>query len=59
MPGIEVEFVEGMNVDNGHFSQYLIQDTERMETVFEDPAILLTSYPITSATRSCRRSTRS
>jgi chaperonin GroEL len=48
MPGIEVEFVEGMNVDNGHFSQYLIQDTERMETVFEDPAILLTSYPVTS-----------
>ncbi|HEY3773363.1 MAG TPA: chaperonin GroEL [Solirubrobacteraceae bacterium] len=46
MPGIEVEFVEGMQVENGHFSPYLIQDTERMETVFEDPYILLTSYPI-------------
>ncbi len=31
-PGIEVEFVEGMHVDNGHFSPYLIQDTQRMET---------------------------
>jgi chaperonin GroEL len=47
LPGIEVEFVEGMHVENGHFSPYLIQDTERMETVFENPAILLTSYPIT------------
>ena len=47
MPGIEVEFVEGMHVDNGHMSPYLIQDTERMETVFENPYILLTSKPIT------------
>ena len=47
IPGIDVEFVEGMHVDNGHFSPYLIQDTERMETVFEDPYILLTSKPVT------------
>jgi chaperonin GroEL len=46
-PGIEVEFVEGMHVDNGHFSPYLIQDTMRMESVFENPYILLTSRPIT------------
>src|ERR1700729_1958494 len=46
LPGIEVEFVEGMHVDNGHFSPYLIQDTQRMETVFENPYILLTSYPV-------------
>ena len=45
-PGIEVEFVEGMHVDNGHFSPYLIQDAERMETVFENPYVLLTSKPI-------------
>ena len=44
--GIEVEFVEGMHVDNGHFSPYLIQDTQRMETVFDDPYILLTNKPI-------------
>jgi chaperonin GroEL len=35
-----------MQVENGHFSPYLIADTERMETVFEDPQILLTNYPI-------------
>ncbi len=46
-PGIEVEFVEGMHVDNGHFSPYLIQDAVRMESVFENPYILLTSRPIT------------
>ena len=46
MPGIEVEFVEGMRVDNGHFSPYLIHDTQRMETVFDDPYILLSSKPL-------------
>ncbi|HEY5189430.1 MAG TPA: chaperonin GroEL, partial [Solirubrobacteraceae bacterium] len=46
LPGIQVEFVEGMHVENGHFSPYLIQDTQRMETVFEDPYILLTNKPI-------------
>jgi chaperonin GroEL len=47
LPGIEVEFVEGMHVDNGHFSPYLVQDTSRMETVFENPLILLTNKAIT------------
>src|ERR1700749_505505 len=37
LPGIEVEFVEGMHVENGHFSPYLIQDAQRMETVFHHP----------------------
>src|SRR3982074_2895162 len=46
LPGIEVEFVEGMHVENGHFSPYLIQDTQRMETVFDDPYILLTNKPV-------------
>jgi chaperonin GroEL len=46
VPGIEVAYVEGMQVENGHFSQYFIQDIERMETAFEDPRILLTAYPI-------------
>ncbi len=47
LPGIEVEFVEGMHVENGHYSPYLVQDTQRMETVFDDPYILLTNKPIT------------
>ena len=46
LPGIDVEFVEGMHVDNGHFSPYLVQDTQRMETAFDDPYILLTNKPI-------------
>src|ERR1700733_9465657 len=45
LPGIQVEFVEGMHVENGHFSPYLVQDTQRMETVFENPYILLTNRP--------------
>jgi chaperonin GroEL len=43
---IEVDLVEGMQVDNGHFSPYLVQDTQRMESVFEDPYILLTNRAI-------------
>ena len=35
-----------MHVENGHFSPYLVQDTQRMETVFEDPYILLTNKAI-------------
>jgi chaperonin GroEL len=46
LPGIQVEFVEGMHVENGHFSPYLIQDTQRMESVFDDPYILLTNQSI-------------
>src|ERR1700742_802612 len=46
LPGINVEFVEGMHVENGHFSPYLVQDTQRMETAFDDPYILLTNKPI-------------
>src|SRR6202020_2728440 len=48
LPGIQVEFVEGMHVENGHFSPYLVQDTQRMETIFDDPYILLTNKSIES-----------
>ena len=41
-----VEFVEGMHVENGWVSPYMVRDTERMETVFEDPYILMTNKPI-------------
>jgi len=46
LPGIEVELVEGVQIENGHFSPYLIQGTQRMETVFDDPHILHTSKAI-------------
>jgi chaperonin GroEL len=46
LPGVTVDFVEGMQVENGHVSPYLVRDLNRMETVFEDPYILLTNKPI-------------
>jgi chaperonin GroEL len=45
-PGIRVEFVEGMVVENGWVSPYMVRDTQRMETVFEDPLILMTNKPL-------------
>jgi chaperonin GroEL len=47
VPGISVEFVEGMLVDNGFISPYMASDQHRMETVFENPYILMTTKPIT------------
>src|SRR6201992_1185535 len=29
LPGIEVDYVEGITIENGHFSEYLIADRER------------------------------
>jgi chaperonin GroEL len=46
VPGIAVDFVEGMHVENGWVSPYMVRDRERMETVFEDPYILMTNKPI-------------
>src|SRR5438093_9388276 len=39
--GIELEFVEGMQFDKGYISPYFMTDADRMETVLEDPYILL------------------
>ncbi|MDX6585048.1 MAG: chaperonin GroEL, partial [Solirubrobacterales bacterium] len=49
VPGIEVDFAEGMLVDNGFVSPYMARDQHRMETVFENPYILMTTKPITHA----------
>ncbi len=46
LPGISVDFVEGVHIENGWVSPYLVRDQTRMETVFEDPYILLTNRPI-------------
>jgi chaperonin GroEL len=35
-----------MNVENGWISPYMVKDRNRMETVLEDPYILLTAEPI-------------
>jgi chaperonin GroEL len=46
VPGISVDFVEGVNVENGWISPYMVRDRTRMETVLEDPYILMTAEPI-------------
>jgi chaperonin GroEL len=46
VPGIEVQFAEGMVVENGFISPYMARDQQRMETVFENPYILMTTKPI-------------
>ncbi len=45
-PGVGVDFVEGVNVDNGWISPYMVKDRTRMETVLDDPYILMTAEPI-------------
>ncbi len=45
----ETEYVEGMQFDRGYISPYFITDPERMETVIEDPYILIHDKKISSA----------
>jgi chaperonin GroEL len=44
----ETEYVEGMQFDRGYISPYFITNAERMETVIEDPYILLTDKKISA-----------
>ena len=44
--GLDLEFVEGLAFDNGYISPYFVTDQVRMETVFEDPYILLTNHKL-------------
>lgn len=39
--GLDLTFTEGMQFDKGYLSPYFVSDLERMETVLEDPYILL------------------
>lgn len=45
-PGISVEVVDGISFDHGYISPYMATDRERMEAVFDNPAILLTNQKI-------------
>ncbi|MEM7578462.1 MAG: chaperonin GroEL [Mastigocoleus sp.] len=42
----ELEITEGMRFDKGYISPYFATDAERMETVFDEPQILLTDKKI-------------
>ncbi len=46
--GIDYDIVEGLQFDRGYVSPYMITNTERMEAVYEDPAILITDKKISS-----------
>ncbi|HIZ98851.1 MAG TPA: chaperonin GroEL [Candidatus Janibacter merdipullorum] len=44
--GLELELTEGMRFDKGYISGYFVTDTERMETVLEDPYVLIANSKI-------------
>ncbi|MGE9809282.1 MULTISPECIES: chaperonin GroEL [unclassified Janibacter] len=46
--GLELELTEGMRFDKGYISGYFVTDTERMETVLEDPYVLVANSKIGS-----------
>jgi len=46
--GLELELTEGMRFDKGYISPYFVTDSDRMETVLEDPYILLVNQKISN-----------
>ena len=46
--GTELDVVEGMQFDKGYISPYFVTDTDKMETVMENPYILITDKKISN-----------
>ncbi len=44
----KVDVVEGMQFDKGYVSPYMVTDTEKMETIFDNPYILITDKKISN-----------
>ena len=44
----ETEYVEGMQVDRGYVSPYFVTNSERMESVLDDPYILITDKKLSA-----------
>jgi chaperonin GroEL len=45
--GLSVDVVDGIEFDHGYISGYMVTDPEKMETVYDNPVILLTNKKIT------------
>src|SRR5947209_10565886 len=45
---LEQEYVEGMQIDRGYTSAYMVTNAERMEAVLENPYILITDKKISA-----------
>jgi chaperonin GroEL len=46
--GLELELTEGMRFDKGYISHYFVTDAERMETVLDDPYVLIVESKIST-----------
>ncbi|MBQ1391784.1 MAG: chaperonin GroEL [Firmicutes bacterium] len=46
--GTNLDVVEGMQFDRGYLSAYMVNDTDKMEAVIENPLILLTDKKISN-----------
>ncbi len=46
--GIDSDIVEGLEIDKGYISPYMVTDSERMEAEFKDAPIILTDKKISS-----------
>jgi len=44
----ETEFVDGMNIDRGFLSPYFVTNSERQESILEEPYVLITSQKISA-----------
>ncbi len=46
--GTTLDVVEGMQFDRGYVSHYMVNDTDRMEAIMDDPYILITDRKISA-----------
>ncbi|MFW0908458.1 chaperonin GroEL [Clostridium perfringens] len=46
--GTELDVVEGMQFDRGYVSAYMVTDTEKMESVLDNPLVLITDKKISN-----------